>query len=158
MKEKGLYPEHEEDENGIKRFKKLILVPKQIEKEIFQKYHDDPKEGHQGIARTIEKIQRNYYISGIHRKIKKYIADCELCNKSKNDYKKPAGKMWIEEKQVTRPWQSITMDFLEMPQIKDETTGMKLNEILVVVDRFSKFTILIPTRKEATTEEIYGLL
>jgi Chromo (CHRromatin Organisation MOdifier) domain/Integrase core domain len=66
--------------------------------------------------------------------------------------------MQIEEKQITRPWQSITADFLDMPQIQDENTRMKLNQVLVIVDRFSKFTILIPTRKEATTEEIYELL
>ena len=158
VEEENLFSEYEKDEDGMKRFKKLILVPKQIEEEIFQRYHDDPKEGHQGIARTIEKIQRNYYITGLHRKTKKYIANCELCNKSKNDYRKPTGKMWIEENPMTRPWQSITADFLEMPQIEDEITGMKLNEILVVVDRFSKFTVLIPTRKEATTEEIYELM
>jgi hypothetical protein len=33
-----------------------------------------------------------------------------------------------------------------------------LDEILIVVDRFSKQTILIPTRKKATTEEIFHLL
>ena len=155
---KDLFPEREKDEDGIKRFNKLIIVPRQNEEEIFRRYHDDPKEGHQGIARTIEKIQRNYYITSLHRKIKKYITECELCNRSKNAYRKPAGKMQIEENQITRPWQSITADFLEMPQIKDEITGAILNEILVVVDRFSKFTVLIPTRKEATTEEIYELL
>ena len=157
--EKGdLFPEHEKDEKGLKRFKQLILVPRTVEKEIFAKHHEDPKEGHQGIARTIEKIQRNYYIPGLHKKIKKYITDCDLCNKSKNDYSKPIGKMQIEENQINRPWQSITADFLDMPQVQDENTGIKLNQILVIVDRFSKYTILIPTRKEATTEEVYELL
>jgi hypothetical protein len=59
VEEKKLFSEYEEDEEGLRRFKKLILVPKSIEKEILSKHHDDPKEGHQGIARTIEKVQRN---------------------------------------------------------------------------------------------------
>jgi len=38
-------------------------------------------------------------------------------------------------------------------------TGIEeYDELLVVVDKFSKFTILIPTRKEATIEEIFQLL
>ena len=59
VEEKKLFSEYEEDEEGLRRFKKPILVPKSIEKEILSKHHDDPKEGHQGIARTIEKVQRN---------------------------------------------------------------------------------------------------
>lgn len=44
------------------------------------------------------------------------------------------------------------MDFVHMP----ETEGK--DQVLVVTDRFSKFTILIPVSKTATTEEIYHLL
>jgi len=44
------------------------------------------------------------------------------------------------------------MDFVHMP----ETKGM--GQILVVTDRFSKFTVLIPVKKTITTEEVYQLL
>lgn len=47
---------------------------------------------------------------------------------------------------------------MEMPAITDELRRTNMDEILVVVDSFSKFTILIPTAKTATTEEIFQLL
>src|SRR5882762_888159 len=45
-----------------------------------------------------------------------------------------------------------------MPATSDENGGEALDKLLVVVDTFSKQTILIPTRKTATTEEIFQLL
>ena len=46
----------EEDEEGIKRFKGMIFVPKGMEERAIRKYHDNIQEGHPGIARTIEKL------------------------------------------------------------------------------------------------------
>ena len=57
-----------------------------------------------------------------------------------------------------RPWQHITADFVDMPATRGIGSTSTFDQILVVVDRFSKQTILIPTRKKATTEEIFHLL
>jgi hypothetical protein len=66
--------------------------------------------------------------------------------------------MIIEKDRSTRPWEFITADFVEMPETKHALYRHVLNALLVVVDAFSKFTVLLPTRKEATTEEVYHLL
>lgn len=49
---------------------------------------------------------------------------------------------------MTRPWQHIIMDFVTTP------VSGEYDQILVIVDRFSKFTILIPTKKDATTYQL----
>jgi integrase-like protein len=123
-----------------------------MESKIIQRYHDDVREGHQRESRTREKIQRYFYFPGMARKIRNYIRKCDKCQKNKIDTKKPFGKMQKWQRELTKPWRHITMDFVHMP----ETEGK--GQVLVVTDRFSKFTILIPVGKTATTEEFYHLL
>ena len=108
-----------EDNEGYLRFKGMIFVPKNMEEETIRKHHDGNEHGHTGIARTMEKIQREYYFSGMYRKVKKYIAKCESCNKNKYTHQRPLGKMITDEWQPTRPWQKITTDFVEMPPTKN---------------------------------------
>ena len=109
-----------EDNEGYLRFKGMIFVPKGMEEETIRKHHDGNEHGHTGIARTMEKIQREYYFSGMYRKVKKYIAKCESCNKNKYTHQRPLGKMITDEWQPTRPWQKITTDFVEMPPTKNQ--------------------------------------
>ena len=42
-----------------------------------------------------------------------------------------------------------------MPEVTKDNSSEKFDGIIVVVDQFSKQKILIPTRKNARTEEIY---
>lgn len=47
---------------------------------ILSKYHDDPLQGgHTGITRTLLKIKRFYYWSGMKQAITKYVKHCEKC-------------------------------------------------------------------------------
>lgn len=147
-----------EDGEGYQRFNGMIFVPKDMENEVIQKHHDGSEHGHQGITRTMEKIQREYYFAGMYRKTKKYINQCDSCTRNKLTYQKPQGKLIRDEDRATRPWQKITADFVEMPPTKSSLYRGVLNALLVTVDTFSKYTVLIPTRKDANTEEIYHLL
>ena len=144
--------------DGYKRFNGLIFVPKQIEEEVVRRHHNDEREGHPGIARTMEKLQRNYYFPGMQRKVAKYIKRCDSCARNKNNNQHPQGAMIIDEPAPERPWQKITADFVEMPPTRHAIWGRVMDEILVVVDSFTKYTILIPTTKTATTEEVFYLL
>jgi hypothetical protein len=140
------------EEDGFRRFQGLIKIPRSMEERVISRYHDDPREGHQGETKTLEKIQRNLYFSGMTRKIKRYIGKCEKCQKGKIDTRKPYGLMEKWQHELKTPWRHITMDFVHMP----ERDGM--NQLLVVTDRFTKFTVLIITRKTITTEELFQLL
>jgi reverse transcriptase-like protein/integrase-like protein/chromodomain-containing protein len=148
----------EKDEKGYLKFKGLIFVPKNLENEVLQAHHDGAEHGHPGIARVMEKVQRSFYFPGMYRKTKKYLAMCEACNRNKHTRQKPQGKMIIDENKPVRPWEYLTADFVEMPSVRHVLYGNVLNALLVVVDTFSKATVLIPTRKEATTDEVYHLL
>ena len=65
--------------------------------------------------------------------------------------KAPAGKL-LPLPMPQGPWQDITVDFTEMPE------SLGYNNILVVVDQFSKEAIFIPCTKEEnalTTAELF---
>jgi len=134
------------------------MVPKDWEKKVMERYHNHIREGQPGEARTAEKIQRTYYFPRMTRKIRKYIRGCEACQKNKITYQKPKEQTQLGNITPIRPWQHITTDFVDMPATKGIGNTGLFDEILVVVDRFSKQTILIPTRKKATTGEIFHLL
>jgi transposase InsO family protein len=91
------------------------------------------------------------------RKVRKYIRQCDSCQRNKVIHQKPHGKMQQQET-PTRPWQHVTMDFVDMPEVKGITDLGKWNQILVIVDRFSKQTILVPARKNLTAREAYHIL
>jgi len=146
-----------EEHDGLKIFNGMVFIPKNMEAKVIERFHDDIREGHPGISRTMEKIQREYYFPGMYRKLKHYIKRCDHCNRNKNTYQKPKGEMIKETETPTRPWSRLTADFLEMPKIKDPNSNEELDELLVIVDTFSKMTILIPTKKTATCEEIFYL-
>jgi RNase H-like domain found in reverse transcriptase/Reverse transcriptase (RNA-dependent DNA polymerase)/Integrase zinc binding domain/Chromo (CHRromatin Organisation MOdifier) domain len=148
----------QENGQGFKTFKGLIYVAKDSEQKLLQRFHNDIREGHPGVDRTVEKIQREFYFPGMYRKIRKYIKNCDSCQRNKNDYNKKHGYMILDEDKPSRPWEVITADFLEMPTTTDAQGIIKLNELLVVTDKFSKQVVLIPTRKEADTDEVYEAL
>jgi hypothetical protein len=77
------------------------------------------------------------------RKAKKYILDCDLCDKNKISYQKPIGKMQSHQDKPNQPWEHVTADFLEMPPTKHPFPPGLLDELLVVVDTFSKQIVLI---------------
>src|SRR4029077_19542798 len=108
---------------------------------------------------TVEKIQRKNYFPGMIWKVQTYIRGCEDCQKNREDHHRPYGKMQLWQYELEKPWQHIAMDFMmELPEVIDPATRKKVDQILIVVDRLSKYTILIPTKTDATTAEVIELL
>ena len=51
------------EEDGTKRFNGLTFVPKKVESMVITRFHDDIREGHPGIARTMEKDSAKLLLS-----------------------------------------------------------------------------------------------
>ena len=68
--------------------------------------------------------------------VQQYIKHCQRCQKNKATNKAPAGEL-LPLPTPQGPWQDITVDFTEMPE------SLRYNNILVVVDRFSKEAVFI---------------
>ena len=83
--------------------------------------------------------------------IKNYCKSCTTCMRAKPQRHKPYGT--LQQLPIPpRPWESISMDFIEtLPMSGD------YNAILVIVDRFSKQSIFIPTTNECSSEDLAQL-
>ena len=77
-----------------------------------------------------------------------YVKTCHVCQVDKTEWKKEACLLQpfpILEK----PWQCVSMDFISgFPKVE----GFGL--VLVVVDRFSKYTVFISASSECLAEEV----
>ena len=99
---------------------------------IISEFHDLPAAGHKGNKATYNVLRKHY---------RWYVKHCQRCQKGKATNKAPAGEL-LPLPTPQGPWQDITVDFTEMPE------SLGYNNILVVVDRFSKEVVFIPCTKE----------
>ena len=76
--------------------------------------------------------------------VQQYIKHCQCCQKGKVTNKASAGGL-LPLPTLKGPWQDITVDFTKMPE------SLSYNNILVVVDQFSKEAVFIPCTKEENT-------
>jgi hypothetical protein len=149
--EDGSYgPSHEC--NNIMRIRPEL--PKEFEELVIRQHHDDASHGHQGTARTVELIQRNYHFPNMRQKVERYIRKCIQCQKNKHATHAKYGEAQAMEL-PTAPWEDIAMDFItDLPESADEVTGYKYNGILNVVCRFTKGAEFIPFRKDFTAKQL----
>ena len=118
---------------------------------VLQYHHDHPLAGHYGQNKTLELVRRAYTWPGIRDFVKNYCRSCVTCMRSKPQRHRPYGLL----KQLpipSRPWDSISMDFIE--KLPASNT---FDSILVIVDRFSKQSIFIPTFDTITSAELARL-
>lgn len=124
-----------------------IYVPKnrKLREDIIREFHDTATAGHPGRYKTQELITRNYWWPYIQADIQRYIDSCEACQQTKVHRGKPHNPLQLNEI-PSQPWEHITTDLIgPLP----ESNGHDM--ILVIVDRFSKMIILIPTNQELTS-------
>jgi transposase InsO family protein len=135
-----------------------VEVPEELQESIIRQHHDDPVHGHPGIDRTMEQIQRNYQFKNMKDKVTSYIKKCADCQKNKHSTHAPYGEMQPMEL-PQEPWTDISMDFVTgLPLSKDPATGLSYDAILVIVDRFTKYALMIPFRRDYTAVQLAHVL
>jgi len=105
-----------------------------------------PAAGHGGRWKTVELVMRNYWWLGVTRNTRKYIEECNACQRMKNRIEELAEKLKLS-KVPEKPWTHLIVDFItKLPVIAEK------NAILVVCNRLSKMMHFV-----ATTEELARL-
>ncbi|QRV77894.1 Retrotransposable element Tf2 protein [Ceratobasidium sp. AG-Ba] len=134
--------------NGILEYDGKIYIPddRDLRLEILQRFHDSPIAGHQGHARTLELISREYYWPGIKAQVNRYVDTCEICQRSKGHKQSiPHKPLPIPEK----PWEDIAYDFIvKLPK----SNGY--DSILTVIDPVSIQAHFIPCLESTNAEEL----
>jgi hypothetical protein len=144
--------------DGLRSYGGKWFVPPKCEDKVFDWHHKQPKFGHPGAERLIHLIERWFYMPKIVRKARAYVRKCDDCQRNKESRHKPYGYM-KSQAEYMELWSDLTMDFMEgIPKVTCPLTKKVYDEILVVVDRLSKFSILIPVWKNLTAEQLATVL
>ena len=115
-------------------------------KTILQENHCGPIGGHQGVNRTFKRIKQRYQWPKMYRDIKKFIRNCETCQKTKIS-KKTKAPMVITTTS-SYPFEKIFLDIVG-PLNQTESFNKYL---LTCQDDLSKFSVAIPIpNQEANT-------
>ncbi|KAF5230292.1 hypothetical protein FAUST_9880 [Fusarium austroamericanum] len=134
--------------DGLLRFKNRLFIPKDpaLRAELMRLYHDDPLAGHFGVNRTLQLLQRKVHWTSIEDDVREYIQTCAVCQSAATPRHRPYGR--LESLPIPRrPMVELTMDFITgLPPIW--LNDKYVDAILVIVDRFTKYSIFLPVSTE----------
>ena len=120
-----------------------IVVPddEELRREILRSRHDAPAAGHQGRAKTLDLVARDFYWPTLCRYVHRYVDGCDMCQRSKPTHYARYGLLQPIPA-AKSPWKRVTVDFIvKLPKSKGH------DSILVVVDKNTKLAHFIPTNE-----------
>ena len=123
--------------NGIQQH--VLCVPQSLIPLILKHLHDNT--GHQGIERTVTLIRDRFYWPKIQQDIEKYCKQCKRCILAKEPTPKIKPKMY--HLTASQPLDIVAIDFTVL---ESSTSGIE--NVLVLTDIFSKFSLTVPTRDQ----------
>ncbi|GFX00569.1 transposon Tf2-6 polyprotein [Trichonephila clavipes] len=127
----------------------VLVIPDEMQHHFIKNAHD---KGHFSVKRTLEHIKNKYFIPQLQSKIEKYISNCVTCI-LKN---KKAGK----QEGFLHPFvkDDIPLNTYHIDHLGPLATSSKNYKfILAVIDSFTKFVWLYPTKTTSTSEVIKKL-
>ncbi len=122
-------------------------MPEKCIEEVIRDHYDDPLQGHPGVSKIVELLQREYTTPRLRAHIEKYIRECIQCQQNKSARHAKYRQIQFAPVPDTL-WKDVTMDFvIKLPESKDLVTGGTFNLIMVIVDKLIKYAILIPYKE-----------
>ena len=102
--------------------------------------------GNFGVEKTMAVLQKYFYWPNLRQDVRKYIKSCATCAIAKPTIKKQG--LYTLLPNPSRPWESMSMDYMAgLPSTKNGDDCF-----FVVVDRFSKMSIMMACKKNITAE------
>jgi hypothetical protein len=102
---------------------------------------------HRGHAKTYNHIASTYYWPKMSQDIKIYVSTCDICQKAKTQRHAPV-RLLQPIPIPSQPFEVLSMDFIpELP------LSSSFDNILVIVDKLTKYPILILTTISVTEVE-----
>jgi hypothetical protein len=138
------------DGSGYVRYRDRYYIPsaENLRKTLVSLYHDDPLAGHFGRNRTEELLRRKFHWVHLQRTVAEYVEYCPVCQGTAAPRHRPYGK--LESLPIpTRPFTELSMDFITglPPAIYK---GEHVDAILVIVDRYTKWSLFFPVSSTIT--------
>jgi len=99
---------------------------------------------HRGHAKTYNRITSTYYWPKMSQDIKQYVSTCDICQKVKPRHHTLIGLLQPIPI-LSQPFKVVSMDFIPELPLSDG-----FDNILVIVDKLTKYAIFIPTTTTIT--------
>lgn len=134
--------------------KPRVVIPNnsELQQKILWENHDCKTSGHPGVEKTEIMISRNYFWTGIHKDVQKYVRSCEKCQRMKHLRGKPKGKLQPLEIAEQR-WRNVGIDFIvKLPKSKNGNDA-----IMTIVCYLTKRAHFIPCKEAMNTEQLAHL-
>jgi hypothetical protein len=123
-----------------------LCVPSSERAKMIWEAHYSRVAGHFGVEKTVAVLQKYFYWPNLRQDVGKYIKSCTACAIAKPTIKKQG--LYTPLPTPSRPWESISMDYMSgLPSTKHGNDC-----VFVVVDRFSKMSIMMACKKNITAE------
>ncbi|RXN38385.1 Transposon Ty3-I Gag-Pol poly [Labeo rohita] len=116
-----------------------LLLPIALHMEVLVQLHQH--HGHQGVERTLELVRQRCYWPSMSADIARWIRECEQCQVAKDAA--PVARSYMGHLLASRPNEIVAIDFTIL-----EPSHSGQENVMVMTNVFSKFTVAVPTRDQ----------
>ena len=118
-----------------------LVLPQRLQGRVLRSVHNDM--GHQGLERTLELLRGRVYWPTMADDVSQWVSHCTCCQMAQGTYTDPKPK--IGQLESNNPLDLLCLDFTKIDPSK---TGKE--NVLVMMDAFSKFSITVVTPNQKT--------
>ena len=144
--EDGLLYLAKAEDPGLKRLCVPASQNNTLRKLVLYQGHDARL--HQGRDKTFDRIANHYYWPTLYNDVRRYVAICESCRKNGANLAHPGGSITSRAIPEER-WDEVHMDWIAALPVSEEG----FDNILVCVERITKFAYFIPAKSTDTAQD-----
>lgn len=116
-----------------------LLLPNTLIGDVLHQVHQE--HGHQGVERTLALLRSRCYWPGMARDVAQWCRECQRCQVAKDT--RPLARAPMSHLLASRPNEILALDFTLL-----EPSRSGVENVLVITDVFSKYTLAVPTRDQ----------
>ncbi|USP73296.1 Reverse Transcriptase [Curvularia clavata] len=138
---------------GEPRNESRPYVPTHMRKDLIKELHESREYGHASIDEMVRRLNKAFYMPRLRAQVQEVVGNCVACHQNKPKRHKPYGLLQPLPP-PTRPWSSVTMDFIvKLPKSLEPGSARLCDTILVIMCRQTKGAKFVPTEETITAEE-----
>ena len=119
--------------------------------------HDELLIDHKNVNVTWIRVSKKYFFFKMRKKIKKYVKKCEVCVITKKSRQSESSIQSLEIS--NKSWQLVTINFItNLSEFMNSVTQVSYDEILVMMNKFSKMIKFVSVKSKQTTEQLTYVL